>query len=84
MVFGLPTPSWHTCGPSPGGTLPISTIIGPTVTLDLVQKCCVVIKYYIFRAINGKYRSKIPPEVADGSHGGLGRGQGAANGLEAG
>ena len=41
-------------------------------------------KYYIFRAINWKYRSKIPPEVADGSHGGLGRGQEAENGLEAG
>ena len=40
-----------------------------------------MIKYYKFRAINGKSMSK---EVADGSRGGLGRTQKVENGLEAG
>ena len=66
MAFGLPTPSRHTCGPRPGGTLPISITMGPIVILDLVgQKFCIMIKYYKFRAINGKSRSKMPPEADD-------------------
>ena len=58
--------------------------MGLIVLLDLIwgPKCCIMSKYYKFRAINGKSRSKMPPEVADGSHGGPGRGQEVENGLE--
>ena len=84
MLFGLPTPSWHTCGPSPGA---ISTTMGPIVILDLILGAKSVVLWQNttnWVQKNKKERPKIPPEAPDGSHGGLGRGQEAENGLEAG
>ena len=87
MVFGHPTSSWLKCGPSPGGTFPMNTAMGPNETMNWVfwpKNVIFCPKNSKFRTKNGKYRPKSPPEVADGSHGGLGRVQKGKNGLEVG
>ena len=85
MVFGHPNTSWHKCGPRTCGILPMSTAMGPIETLNRVfwpKNIIFLPKYPKFGSKNEKYRFKTTPEVADGNHGDLGRGQEGKNCLE--
>ena len=87
MIFGHPTSSWHKCGTRPGGTFPMNTAMGPNETMNCFF--CPKMSYFVQKTQNlgqkmGNLGLNPLQEVADGSHGGLGRVQKGKNGLEVG
>ena len=87
MVLGHPTMLWHKCGPSPCGLLPMGMAMGLFFPFGLIF---LPLNGYFgsniqdFFCKNGPKGQKATPEVADGNHGDLGRGQEGKNGLEGG